>query len=65
MLLQSYIKNYSTYAGIGGLCLAGSLILNRFLPHMPASDILQGLLLGLSLAFNIQFLIQWRRHRTA
>jgi len=65
MLLRYYTKNYTTYGALGALCLAGSLVLNRFLPNVSASDFLQGLLLGASLAFNIQFLVEWRRHRTA
>ena len=65
MFLRNYIKNYTTYAGLGGLCLSVSLILNRFLPDIPASDFLQGVFLGMSLVFNIYFLIQWRRERTA
>jgi len=65
MLLHNRVKNYSTWGGIGGLCLAVSLLLGRFAPELPVSDFLQGMFLGLSLVFNIAFLIQWRRHRTA
>jgi hypothetical protein len=65
MLLRNRVKNNATWGGLGGLCLAVSLIMNRFLAEIPASDFLQGMFIGLSLVFNIYFLINWRRERTA
>lgn len=64
MILRKTVKNHRTWGGVGGLCLAVSILLGRFGPEMPASDFIQGMLIGMSLVFNITFLILWRKHRT-
>ena len=63
MLLRKRTTNPQIWGGAGSFCLVTSLLLYRFAPEFYASDFLQGMFLGMSLVFNITFLILWRRQR--
>ena len=63
MLLRNRVKNHFFWSGAGSLCLTSSLILWQFGPTFPASDFLWGMLLGLSVVFNLTFLILWGKAR--
>lgn len=65
MILRNRVKNYQLWGGMGGLCLAVSLLLSRFAPELASVDFLEGMLIGLSLVFNLTFLIRWRKERSA
>ncbi|MCP4686157.1 MAG: hypothetical protein GY867_12030 [bacterium] len=63
MLLRNLIKNNLVWSLAGSVCLTTSLLLWRFGPQYPTMNFLQGMLLGLSLVFNITFLILWGKAR--
>ena len=65
MVLRRTFKNYLIWGSLGALFMTASLLLGQFGPDLPASDFVQGMLLGMSLVFNITFLILWGKHRTA
>ncbi len=63
MLLRNRVKNNLLWGTAGSICLTSSLVLWQFGPESPVLDFSQGMLLGLSMVFNITFLIQWGRER--
>ena len=64
MLLKKYFPS-EYLGGAGALCLTLSILLERFVDSSPAVSFTSGMFIGLSLVFNIAFLISWRRNRGA
>ncbi len=63
MLFRNHVKNNLIWGWVGSVCLTTSLVLWQFGPQSSALDFIQGMLLGLSMVFNITFLILWGRSR--
>jgi len=59
------VTNPRTMIAIGSLSLAASLLLNRFVPNGDFVDLLGGVMLGLSLAFNFKALLIIREQQRA
>ncbi len=60
-----FLRDTRTLISVGTLCLAGSILLKRFAGQSRALAFVEGLLLGLSLVFNITYLILIRRGRNS
>jgi hypothetical protein len=62
--MNNKLKNKNLYLAIGQFALAISILLNRFLKDsMPISFII-GLLTGLSIVFNIAFIVSYRKDKS-
>jgi hypothetical protein len=53
------------YLTLGVLTLAASLILKRFVGDYGINAFLVGMLTGMSIVFNITFLVYWRKMKQA
>ncbi len=58
------MKNKSIFLGIGQLAMCVGIILSRFFKDSEIASFVSGLLLGLSLVFNIAFLIGLRKQNS-
>ncbi len=57
------IKNPTTFGTMGALSLAAGLLIQRFGSEIAMADFLVGMLIGMSLVFNITFLVKWRTEK--
>lgn len=64
MNMKGIIRNKNLFLVFGQLALAISLLLDRFVHATAPVSFLIGLLTGLSIVFNIAFLIQYRKEKS-
>jgi hypothetical protein len=58
------IKDKNTFFSIGQLSLAISILVNHFIHDSNLVSFLIGLLTGLSIVFNVAFLILYRKEKS-
>ncbi len=59
--MKGIMRNKSLFLAFGQLALAVSLLLDRFVRETAPVSFLIGLFIGLSIVFNLAFLIRYRR----
>jgi hypothetical protein len=62
--MNNRIKNKNIYIVIGQFALAVSILLNQFMKDSMPVSFLIGLFTGLSIVFNIAFLISYRKDQS-
>jgi hypothetical protein len=60
-----FLRDTRTLLSVGTLCLAASILLKRFGGQSGILAFIEGLLIGISLVFNITYLILIRRERNS
>ena len=58
---KKFIQKYSLSIGLGSLTIG--IILNKFVPNNDLMDLIIGFLFGLSIVFNIAFLITLQKSK--
>ena len=64
MLIKKHFPSVY-FGGAGALCLTIALLMKFALSSTPVVEFTSGMFIGLSLVFNITFLISWGRNRGA
>jgi len=62
--MNNKIKNKNLYLVIGQFALAISILLNRFIKDSIPISFIIGLLTGLSIVFNIAFIVSLRKEKS-
>lgn len=57
------IKDSRILFGLGGLTLTVGLIMERFVPGSLNINFVVGIMIGMSLVFNVKALMMWRAER--
>ena len=59
------VKNKNNYLAVGQLSLAISILLNHFVEDSGPVSFVIGLLTGLSIVFNIAFIVLFRKEKSS